>query len=97
MSWLLVRAENLKKLKETRETMTYRTERMGGWQHTDAIEDTKMNFPDHLRFQEAILKLLCEAVEGQSWERSYNPTERSRPLRLRFNEYKDLAVLVTGP
>jgi hypothetical protein len=95
--WLPQRSDNLKKLKGIRETMTYKTERMGGWQATDTIQEVKSVVPDHLNFQEAILDLLCRAVEGRQWDRTYDPSARARPLRSRFEEYKNLAISITGP
>jgi hypothetical protein len=97
VSWLPERSSNLKNLKGIRETMTYKTERMGGWQDTDPIQDIRSVLPNHLNFQEAILNLLCDAVEGRRWNRTYDPVARASPLRSRFQEYKYLAGLVTGP
>lgn len=97
MSWLPERPKDLKMLKQVRETMTYKTERMGGWQDTDSIESIKKTFPNHLLFQEALLNLLCKAVEGKPWNRSYDPCARTKPLRSRFKQYKDLARRLTGP
>jgi hypothetical protein len=97
LNWLPERSDNLKKLKETREMMTYKMERMGGWQLDSPINQIKAIFPDHVNFQEHNLELVCDAVDGVRWDRTYNPCERTGPLRSRFADYKDLARLITGP
>ena len=91
VKWLPARTKELKSLKKARETMTYHTEKLGGWDQREAVAKIEEAFPSHIGFQEHILGHLSELVEDGTWDRSFSPKKRTKPLRKRFGEYQDLA------
>jgi hypothetical protein len=91
VNWLPERGRNLKSLKQLRETITYRMDRMGSWREQDTIEEFKNLNVDQIEFQKSILRSLCRLVDGGIWNLSFDPTERTSPLKTRFSEYENLA------
>src|SRR5207247_7114917 len=92
VKWLPLRTEELAELKQVREALTYKTQRMGGWSDTDYIDELRRVFPIHIEFQRGILNPVVDVVKNFKWNRSYNPRTRVSPLALRFKEYESLAT-----
>jgi len=94
VKWLPFRTDGLKELKQVREALTYKTQRMGGWSDTDYLDELKRVFPAHIEFQRGILNPVVDVVRNGKWNRSYHPRKRVSPLAVRFKQYESLASAI---